>query len=248
MRKVALITGGGRGIGAATAKLASQNGYDVCISYVANDEAAAKVVEACQAEGARALAVKSDVGRSQDVDALFGACDEELGSVSLLVNNAGIIGAASSVSQLPDEVLRRTFEVNVFGPFYCARAAISRMALSSGGEGGVIINISSMAARIGSPNEYVHYAASKGALDSFTIGLSKELGRDGIRVNGIHAGTADTEIHKLSGNPDRPQMVADTAPLGRVGLPLDMAEAVIWLASPKADYITGATLSVSGGL
>ncbi|MDF1686010.1 MAG: SDR family oxidoreductase [Parvibaculaceae bacterium] len=248
MKKVALITGGGRGIGAATAKLAAQSGYDVCFSYVSNDEAAARVVAACEAEGAQALAVKSDVARSDEVTTLFEACDARFGRLDLLVNNAGIIGAASSVSKLPDDVLKRTFEVNVFGAFYCARAAIPRMALSAGGTGGVIINISSMAARIGSAHEYVHYAASKGALDSFTIGLSKELGRDGIRVNGIHAGTADTEIHTLSGNPDRPQMVADTSPLGRVGLPLDMAEAVVWLASPKADYITGATLSVSGGL
>lgn len=248
MKKIAIITGGSRGIGRATALLAAENGYDVCFSFVSNESAAKQTCLACEAFNVKAIAVKSDVANEADVKHLFNSCDEKLGPVSLLVNNAGIIGQASSVDMLEADTLKRVFDVNVFGAFYCAKQAIKRMSTKQGGKGGAIINVSSMAATIGSPNEYVHYAASKGALETFTIGLSKEVGPQGIRVNAVQAGTASTEIHAASGNPDRPDMVARTAPLGRVATPEDIAEAIIWLASEKASYTTGASLRVSGGL
>ena len=248
MKKVAIITGGSRGIGAATARLAARSGYDVCIAYASDAAAAEAVAEACRTAGARALAVRADVASADDVAALFAACDDTLGPVSLLVNNAGIVGRASMVAELPDDVLRRTFEVNVYGSFYCARAAIARMARSRSGDGGAIVNISSTAATLGAPGEYVHYAASKAAIDAFTIGLAKEVGPDGIRVNAVQVGTTDTGIHARVGVPDRPAMVARTAPLRRTGKPEDIAEAILWLGSDKASYATGAILRISGGL
>lgn len=248
MNGIAIVTGGSRGIGAATARLAARSGYDVCIAYAADVAAAEAVAETCREAGARALAVRADVSLVDDVAALFAKCDEVLGPVSLLVNNAGIVGRASTVAELPDDVLRRTFEVNVYGSFFCARAAIARMARSRGGAGGAIVNISSTAATLGAPGEYVHYAASKAAIDAFTIGLAREVGPDGIRVNAVQVGTTDTGIHARVGVPDRPAMVARTAPLRRTGRPEDIAEAILWLASNKADYTTGAILRVSGGL
>jgi NAD(P)-dependent dehydrogenase (short-subunit alcohol dehydrogenase family) len=248
MTKIAIITGGSRGIGRATALLAAENGYDVCFSYASNEKAAEQTRKDCEGLGVKAVAVKGDVANEADVEALFDTCDKQLGPVSLLVNNAGIIGQASIVEELSTNTLQHVFNVNVFGAFYCAKQAVKRMSSKNGGKGGVIINISSMAATLGSPGEYVHYAASKGALETFTIGLAKEVGPQGIRVNAIQAGTASTEIHENSGNPDRPDMVAKTAPLGRVASPEDIAEAVIWLASDKASYATGASLRVSGGL
>lgn len=248
MNKVALITGGGRGIGRATCILAAKAGYDICFSFVSNEAAAEKTREICLQSGVKVLAVKSNVAVEEDVENLFKQCDATLGPVTLLVNNAGIIGQASSLDELSAETLQNVFAVNVFGAFYCAKHAIKRMSTQQDGTGGVIINISSMAATIGSPGEYVHYAASKGALETMTIGLSKEVGPKGIRVNAIQAGTAATEIHEISGNPDRPAMVARTAPLGRVATAQDIAEAVIWLASEKASYATGASLRLSGGL
>ena len=247
-RPLALITGGGRGIGAATARAAAAAGYDVCINYVADSENAAAVVADCRAMGAQAIAIAADVSDSDAVERLFAACDETLGPVSLLANNAGVVGGATTVAGLTDATLRRTFEVNVFGAFACARAAIRRMSTATGGTGGVIVNISSIAATLGSPGEYVHYAASKAAVDAMTVGLAKEVGGEGIRVNVIQAGTTATDIHARSGNPDRPAMVARTAPLGRVATPEDIAEAVLWLASDKAAYVTGAVLRVGGGL
>jgi NAD(P)-dependent dehydrogenase (short-subunit alcohol dehydrogenase family) len=248
MNKIAIITGGSRGIGAATAQLAARSGYDVCIAYAADAAAADAVAEACRAAGAGALAVRADVASADDVAALFAKCDDALGPVSLLVNNAGIVGRTSTVAELPDDVLQRTFEVNVYGSFYCARAAIARMARSRGGAGGAIVNISSTAATLGAPGEYVHYAASKAAIDAFTIGLAKEVGPDGIRVNAVQVGTTDTGIHARVGVPDRPAMVARTAPLRRTGMPEDIAQAILWLGSDKAAYATGAILRVSGGL
>ena len=164
------------------------------------------------------------------------------------MNNAGIIGKATTVSNLPDDALARTFAVNVYGTIYCAREAFQRMATSKGGRGGVIINVSSVAARLGSSGEYVHYAASKAAVETFTIGLAKEIGGEGIRVNALQAGTTDTNIHKSSGNPDRPAMVAAMSPLGRVSSADDIAAGILWLASPKSSYVTGAVVPVSGGL
>lgn len=248
MSRIALITGASRGIGAATARLAAQAGYDVCVNFASDQASALNVVSECQSCGVRAIAVQADVGVSSDVDKMFETCDRNLGPISLLVNNAGIIGAATLLRDLPDAALQRTFEVNVFGSIYCARSAIQRMSRDLEGDGGVIINISSISATLGSPGEYVHYAASKGAIDTLTIGLSKEVGPQGIRVNAIHAGTTDTEIHKTAGNPERPAAVARAAPLGRVAIPNDIAEAVIWLASDKAGYATGAILRVGGGI
>ena len=248
MSHIAIITGGSRGIGAATASLAAEAGYDVCINYARDAESARNVVTDCESKDRRAIAVQADVGDSADVARLFRECDQKLGPVSLLVNNAGIIGQATTVADLTDEVLARTFAVNVYGSIYCAREAIKRMAKSAGGSGGVIVNVSSVAARLGSPGEYVHYAASKAAIETFTIGLAKEVGPDGIRVNALQAGTTDTDIHATAGNPGRPAMVAANSPLRRVATPEDIAAGIMWLASAPADYVTGAVLPVSGGL
>lgn len=246
--KVALITGGGRGIGAATARLAARRGYDVCVNYASDEASAGRVVAECEAGGVRSVAVKADIGDLTQVEALFSGCDDRLGPVDLLVNNAGIVGQASTVEDLDPEALRRTFDVNVHGTILCARQAIRRMSTAHGGRGGAIVNLSSIAATLGSPGEYVHYAASKGAVDSFTIGLAREVAGVGIRVNAVQAGTTDTDIHARSGNPDRPAMVARNAPLGRVATPDDIAEAILWLASDRASYVTGAILRVGGGL
>lgn len=248
MGKIALITGASRGIGAATAELAAAEGYAVCVNYLRDAASAETVAEACRQHGVEAITVQGDVAEPADVERLFETCDRELGPLTLLVNNAGIIGEATRLEALTDEALRRTFEVNVFGAFRCARAAVRRMSTSHGGEGGAIVNLSSIAATIGSANEYIHYAASKAAIDGFTIGLAREVGPEGIRVNSVQAGTADTDIHALTGNPDRPAMVARTAPLRRVATAREIAEAVIWLASKKARYVTGAILRAGGGL
>ncbi len=248
MAGTAIITGGSRGIGAATARQAAIAGYDVCINYVTHSKAADRVVTECEALGRKALAVKADVGNAQDVAELFTACDNALGPVSLPVNNAGIIGKATTVTDLPDDALARTFEVNVYGTVYCAREATQRMATSKGGSGGIIVNVSSVVARLGSPGEYVHYAASKAAVETLTIGLAKEIGGEGIRLNALQAGTTDTDIHKSSGNPDRPAMVAAMSPLGRVASAGDIAAGILWLASPESSYVTGVVLPVSGGL
>jgi len=247
--KIAIITGASRGIGAATAELAAKAGYDVCLNYLSNESRAAEVVATCESHGVRAMAVPGNVADEADVKALFEACDTGLGVVDFLVNNAGIIGAASKVDNLPADVLQQTFAVNVFGTFYCARQAALRMSTLQGGKGGVIVNLSSIAATNGSPGEYVHYAASKGAVDSFTIGMAREVGREGIRVNSVQAGTADTEVHTIGGgNPDRPAMVAATSALGRVATPYEIAEAILWLGSDKASYATGTVMRVGGGL
>ncbi len=248
MRKIAVITGASRGIGAATAELAAEAGFDVCINYLSNHERAAQVVKACEAHGVRAMAVQGNAGKEADIAALFEACDKRLGPVGFLVNNAGIIGQASRVEDLPSDVLRETFEVNFFGAYWASQQAIRRMSTAKGGKGGTIVNVSSIAATNGSPGEYVHYAASKAALDGFTIGLAREVGREGIRVNSVQAGTADTEIHTMGGNPDRPAMVARTSALGRVATAKEIAEAVLWLGTDKSSYATGSVVRVGGGL
>ncbi len=246
--KIAVITGGGRGIGAATARMAAAKGYDVCVNYGSDAARAEAVAAACRAAGVRAAAIRADIADPQQVESLFSACDAGLGPLDLLVNNAGIVGSRATVADLDPDALRRTFDVNVHGSILCARQAVRRMSTARGGRGGVIVNLSSIAATLGSPGEYVHYAASKGAIDTFTIGLAKEVAREDIRVNAVQAGTTDTEIHARSGNPDRPATVAKTAPLGRVATPDDIAEAILWLASDKASYVTGAILRVGGGL
>lgn len=248
MKKIALITGASRGIGAATARLAATTGYDVCVNYASDAAAARSVVENCKAEGVRAFACKADIADSTQVERLFKQCDAELGKLTLLVNNAGIVGKATKLIDLTNDVLQATYAVNVFGTIYCSQQAVLRMATSRGGAGGAIVNISSIAAKLGSPNEYVHYASSKAAVETLTVGLAKELGPDGIRVNCIRAGTTNTDIHTTSGNPDRLATFARSAPLGRVGKPTDMAEAILWIASDKASFASGAILSVAGGV
>ena len=247
-RPVALITGGGRGIGRATAIAAARAGYDVGVNYVDDDTAAEATAASCRELGARSTAVRGDVADPEAVALMFQAMDQAFGRLDLLVNNAGIVGRATTVSALDATTLKRTFEVNVFGTVYCVQEAIRRMSREHGGEGGAIVNLSSIAATLGSPGEYVHYAASKGAIETFTLGLAKEVAPLGIRVNAVQAGTTDTEIHARSGNPDRPSMVAKIAPLGRVATPDDIAQAILWLASDAAAYTTGASLRVGGGL
>ncbi len=248
-RKIALITGGSRGIGAATATLAATAGYDICLSYIANEARADAVVKTCESLGARAIKVQGDVASEADVAALFTACDTAFGPVDLLVNNAGIVGETSRVDTLSSSALERIYRVNVFGSFYCAQQAVRRMSTRHGGKGGSIVNLSSIAATLGSAGEYVHYASTKGAIDSFTIGLAREVGPEGIRVNSVQAGTADTDVHTIGGgNPDRPAMVAATSALGRVASASEIAEAILWLGSDKASYATGTILRVGGGL
>ena len=248
MKKIAIVTGGSRGIGAATAILLAKEGVNICLSYQSDQSAAESIAETCMEEGVAAIAVQADVGQIADVKRLFATCDAELGPANILINNAGIVGDAGPLVDLKPEVLARVFEVNLYGAVFCCQEAIKRMAKSKGGSGGSMVNISSMAAKFGSPNEYIHYAASKGAMDSMTIGLAKEVGPDGIRVNSIQSGTANTEIHTREGNPDRPAMVASINPLGRVAEPEEIAEAAVWLALDKSSYTNGAIMPVTGGM
>lgn len=242
-----IITGGSRGIGAATARLAAARGYAVCLSYRNDQEAAASIAEAVRATGARALVVRADLAIEADVVGLFTECEAELGTPVALVNNAGIVDRQSTVEHMKVERLQRMFTVNVVGAFLCAREAVKRMSTLNGGAGGTIVNVSSIASRLGSPGEYVDYAASKGAIDSFTIGLAKEVADAGIRVNAVRPGVIDTEIHALSGEPDRVARVSSGVPMRRGGQAEEVARAILWLLSDEASYITGSFLDVSGG-
>lgn len=248
MRPVVIVTGGSRGIGAATAKLFASEGYDVCISYVSDADAAHVTVKACEGFGAKAIAVRSDVANRQDVKHLFAICDEQLGPLSCLVNNAGIIGQSTRIQGLEEEALEQTFRTNVFGLLYCTQEASCRMSSVNGGSGGTIINMSSVAAVLGSPGEYVHYAASKAAVETISIGAGKELAREGIRVNAIRVGTTNTSIHASMGNPDRPAKIAAMTPMGRIAEPEDIAQTALWLASDKSGFVTGTVITVAGGL
>ena len=248
MRPIVIVTGASHGIGAATARLFAADGYDVCVNYLSDDAAASEIVEDCKAAGARAIAVKGDVGKREDIQALFSACDNELGRVTCLVNNAGIIGKACRIEELQPAVLEKTFSINVFGVMYCIQEAAQRMSTRKGGKGGTIVNMSSLASFLGSPNEYVHYAASKGAVESISIGAGKELAPEGIRVNAIRVGTTNTRIHTQGGNPERPARIAAATPMGRIAEPEDIARAALWLASPGSGFITGTLITVSGGL
>ena len=244
MNKVMIVTGGGRGIGAATALLAAQRGYAVAINYLRNGETAEQVVRQI---GKAAIAVAGDVASEADVVRLFKTVDEKLGRVTALVNNAGIVDRGTRVEAMSAERIQRMLAVNVTGSFLGAREAVKRMSTRHGGKGGAIVNVSSVAARLGGAGEYVDYAASKGAIDTFTIGLAKELGAEGIRVNAVRPGVIRTEIHHTSGDPGRVQRIGDTAPLKRAGEPEEIARTIVWLASDEASYITGALLDVSGG-
>lgn len=248
MRPVAVVTGGSRGIGAATATLFAREGYNVCISYISDADAARATVKACEDFGAKAIAVRSDVASRQEVIDLFSACDRALGTPQCLINNAGVIGQSTRIQGLDEAALEQTFRTNVFGLLYCMQEASRRMSTVNGGVGGAIINISSVAAVLGSPGEYVHYAASKGAVETISIGAGKELAPEGIRVNAIRVGTTNTSIHALSGNPDRPAKIAAMTPMGRIAEPEDIAQTALWLASDKSGFVTGTVITVAGGL
>ncbi len=248
MRPIVMVTGASHGIGAATARLFAAEGYDVCINYLSDSDAASRVVDDCASAGARAIAVQGDVGKTEDIQALFKACDDGLGRVTCLVNNAGIIGKAGRIEELQPAVLETTFRINVFGVIYCIQEAAKRMSTRRGGQGGTIVNMSSLAAFLGSPNEYVHYAASKGAVESITFGAGKELAPEGIRVNAIRVGTTNTRIHTQGGNPERPARIAVATPMGRIAEPDDIARAALMLASPGSGFMTGTLITVAGGL
>lgn len=244
---VIVITGGSRGIGAATARLAAAKGYAVVISYLSNEAAARQVVEDVEQLGGKALAVRADSSEPDAVMALFNTIDDTFGRVDVLVNNAGIVDYPSRVEDIDPARLKRMFAVNTIGPVLCAQQAVKRMAHRYGGPGGSIINISSASARLGSPNEYVDYASSKGALETFTTGLSKEMARDGVRVNCVRAGHIYTSMHASGGRPNRVDQIKESIPMGRGGQPEEVAEGVLWLASAAASFVTGTFLDVTGG-
>jgi NAD(P)-dependent dehydrogenase (short-subunit alcohol dehydrogenase family) len=243
-RGVLVITGGGRGIGAATARLAAQHGYAVCVNYLKDRDSAEALVRDI---GRGAIAVPGDVAAEADVLRLFETVDAKLGRLTALVNNAGIVATRSRVDAIGAERLQRMMSVNVVGAFLCAREAIKRMSKKHGGPGGAIVNVSSGAARLGSPGEWVDYAASKGAVDTMTLGLSKELADDGIRVNCVRPGFVNTGIHAGAGEPNRIDRLRDSIPMKRGGEPEEVARAILWLLSAEASYSTGAILDVTGG-
>jgi NAD(P)-dependent dehydrogenase (short-subunit alcohol dehydrogenase family) len=247
LNPVLLITGGGRGIGAATALLAARRGYAVAVNYASNSLAADEVVRTIRAGGGTAIAVQADVGDEAQVISMFEKVDAKLGRLTALVNNAGVVDVQARVDQMSVARLERMFRINVIGSFVCAREAVRRMSTKHGGEGGAIVNISSGAARLGSPGQYVDYAASKAAIDTMTIGLAKEVGDEGIRVNAVRPGLIDTEIHASGGMPHRAAELAPTVPMKRTGSPEEIAGAILWLLSAEASYTTMALLDVTGG-
>jgi NAD(P)-dependent dehydrogenase (short-subunit alcohol dehydrogenase family) len=247
MPKTILITGGSRGIGAATALLAAQRGYAVCLSYLHNQAAAENVVASIEALGGQARAFRADVALESDVVALFERIDAEVGPLAALVNNAGILERQMRVDHMDAARLQRIFATNVIGSFLCAREAVQRMSTNYGGAGGAIVNVSSGAARLGAPNEYVDYAASKGAIDTFTVGLAKEVATEGIRVNAVRPGVIYTEIHASGGEPQRVERVKGSVPMQRGGSAEEVARAILWLLSDEASYVTGTCLDVTGG-
>ncbi|MDH4480813.1 MAG: SDR family oxidoreductase [Rhodoferax sp.] len=244
---VVLITGGSRGIGAATAWAAARAGYAVALSFQHDFTAAHLVAQTIEAAGGRAMALQSDVAQEDSVLALFAAVDAAWGRLDALVNNAGVVDVACRVDAMSVARLRRMFDTNVLGSFLCAREAVRRMSTRHGGLGGSIVNVSSAAARLGSPGQYVDYAASKGAIDTFTLGLSKEVAAEGIRVNAVRPGIIDTDIHASGGEPDRAERLGAQVPLQRPGSADEVAQAIVWLLGPQSSYCTGALLDVSGG-
>jgi NAD(P)-dependent dehydrogenase (short-subunit alcohol dehydrogenase family) len=247
LEQVVLVTGGSRGIGAATAKLLAQRGWHVAVNYSSNGEAAQSVVQAVRACGRKAIAVQADVADEAQVLAMFGEVDRQLGRLTGLVNNAGVIDVAARVEAMGGERLQRMFAINVVGSILCAREAVRRMGKSHGGQGGAIVNLSSAAARLGAPGQYVDYAAAKGAIDAFTIGLAKEVAADGIRVNAVRPGLIETEIHASGGLPDRVRQLAHQVPMQRGGSAEEVAYAIAWLLSSEASYTTMSLVDVSGG-
>ena len=247
MNKIMIVTGGSRGIGAATALLAAQRGYAVCVNYLLNRKAADEMVRKIEQIGREAIAVAADVALEQDVVRLFETVDRELGRVTALVNNAGILERQTRLEGIDAARLNRIFATNVTGTFLCSREAVRRMSTKHGGEGGGIVNVSSRASQIGSPGEYLDYAASKGAVDSLTVGLAKEVAEEGIRVNAVRPGFIYTDMHASGGEPNRVDRVKEFAPMKRGGKTGEVASAILWLLSEEASYTTGAFIDVSGG-
>jgi NAD(P)-dependent dehydrogenase (short-subunit alcohol dehydrogenase family) len=242
--KVLVVTGGGRGIGAETARLASERGYKVAVNYRENRDAAVSLIKTFKG---KAIAVQADVATEADVVRLFETVDRELGPVTALVNNAGVVDRGIRVADMTAARIARMFAINVTGSFLCAREAVKRMSTRMGGKGGAIVNLSSIASRLGGAGEYVDYAAAKGAIDTFTVGLAKEVGPEGIRVNAVRPGIIRTEIHMASGDPARVERIGATAPLERPGEAIEVARAILWLLSDEASYMTGALVDVTGG-
>jgi NAD(P)-dependent dehydrogenase (short-subunit alcohol dehydrogenase family) len=247
MKDVVLITGASRGIGAATARLAAARGYAVCVNYRTNRSAADAVVAAIEAGGGRARAIAADVAVESEVVRLFETCDRELGTLTALVNNAGVLEKQMRVESMDAARLQRVLATNVVGAFICSREAVRRMATDRGGRGGSIVNVSSGAARLGAPGEYVDYAASKGALDTLTIGLAREVAEQGIRVNSVRAGYIYTDMHASGGDPGRVDRLKDSLPMRRGGSADEVANAILWLLSKEASFTTGAFIDVTGG-
>lgn len=247
MHEVLVVTGGSRGIGAATARLGAAAGYRVCLNYRGNRQAAEAVVDDIVAAGGEAIAVAADVADEAEVVRLFETVDRELGTLTALVNNAGILERQCRVAEMTAERLTRILATNVTGSFLCAREAIRRMSTAHGGAGGAIVNLSSVAARLGAPNEYVDYAATKGAIDTFTTGLAKEVAGEGIRVNAVRPGIIHTDIHASGGEPGRVERLKDTVPMQRGGQAEEVARAILWLLSEEASYTAGGFIDVTGG-
>ena len=247
MDEVLIITGASRGIGAATARIAGRSGYAVCVNYLKNKAAAMQIVEEIKADGGRALALGADISQEEEVVKLFHTVDDKLGKISALVNNAGILETQMRIENMDAARLNRVFLTNITGSFLCAREAVKRMSTKNGGKGGAIVNVSSAAARLGSAGEYVDYAASKGAIDTFTRGLAQEVAEEGIRVNAVRPGVIDTEIHASGGEPGRVERVRASVPMKRGGSAEEVAKAIMWLLSSESSYTTGSLLEVSGG-
>ena len=245
--KTLLITGGSRGIGAATARLAAQRGWDVAVNYTRDAAAAEAVAADVRAAGRRALVLQGDVGVDADVLAIFAAIDREWGPLQGLVNNAGVVDVASRVDAMSAARIERMFAINVFGTMWCAREAVRRMSTQHGGSGGVIVNLSSAAAKLGAPGQYVDYAAAKGAVDAFTVGLAREVAAEGIRVNAVRPGIIETDIHASGGQPGRAAQMAPMVPMQRAGSAEEVAQATVWLLSDDSGYTTGSVLDVTGG-
>ncbi len=247
MSKVILVTGGSRGIGAATALLAAHQGYSVAVNYASNSLAADEVVRQIRRSGGQAIALRADVADEAQVQNMFEQIDAKFGRLTALVNNAGVVDVSARVDAITLARLRRIFEINVFGSFLCAREAVKRMSTRHGGDGGAIVNVSSAAARLGSPGQYVDYAAAKGAIDTFTLGLAKEVATEGVRVNAVRPGLIETDIHASGGQPRRAQELAPQVPMQRPGTAAEVAQAIMWLLSDNAGYATGALLDIAGG-